>query len=407
MPSRRDAALRHAQHYVATLAAIDALYVGGAATLDTLARLDAEWPNVRAAQASAAAWPADRDFLALRASLPDAGAYVLSLRQAPQERQRWLEGALAAAKALRDRPLQISHLLNLGLSRLDQGDLRRAATCFRRALRMARAAGRRIDEARALGNLGAVIAQLGDPREALALHAQALGIDRAENDRRGEAADLGNIGNLHARLGDHHLAIAYHRSSLQLCKSLGQTRGQGAALGAMGHAYRELGEFEIALKFLEDSLSIMRDIGDRHGEMQGLNNLANAEIDAGLHDAAERHYEQALVLARELGDRAAEANALGNLGLHHFNRHELGPALSILTECLGAHDACGDQLGGAITLFNHALVLYELDEAELAMEEATAAWRGLRKMRSPVAATVQAQLLEWRRARSRKTRRAS
>lgn len=65
-------------------------------------------------------------------------------------------------------------------------------------------------------------------------------------------------------------------------------------------------------------------------------------------------------------------------------------ALTVLSDCLGVHDSCGDRAGGAITLFNHALVLYDLDEPELVMEQARTALQDLRAFRSPHAQTVQA-----------------
>ena len=47
---------------------------------------------------------------------PDAGVYVLDLRQHSRERIRWLEIALAAAKQLNDRENEGATLGNLGVA---------------------------------------------------------------------------------------------------------------------------------------------------------------------------------------------------------------------------------------------------------------------------------------------------
>ena len=112
----KEASARHAEHYMAVLAAANALYLkGGEGVLQGLALFDLERANIEAGQAWAAG-RADRDDAAARlcSSYPNAGAYVLDLRQHPRDRIRWLEAALAAARRLKDRRAEGVHLGNLG-----------------------------------------------------------------------------------------------------------------------------------------------------------------------------------------------------------------------------------------------------------------------------------------------------
>ena len=113
---------------------------------------DLEWGNIQAGHAWVAAQTdaADADVDRLGMAYPDAGVYVLNLRQHSREWLRWLEIALAAARRLQDR------------------------------------AG----EGVALGNLGIAYAALGETRRAIQFYEQQLAIVREIGDRRGEGNDL-------------------------------------------------------------------------------------------------------------------------------------------------------------------------------------------------------------------------
>lgn len=83
MPRLHDIHLRHARHYVAVLEEADALYAkGGEALTRGLELLDQEWSNIQSGQAWAEAHAADnRKAAALCSLFPNAGTYVLGLRQ--------------------------------------------------------------------------------------------------------------------------------------------------------------------------------------------------------------------------------------------------------------------------------------------------------------------------------------
>ncbi len=126
-----------ATHYRDVLAAAQKLYLeGGESLLRGLALFDLEWVNIQAGHAwvAAQADAADADVARLGMTYPDAGAYILFLRQHSRERIRWLEIALAAAQRLQDRVSEGVTLGNLGIAYSRLGETRRAIQFYEQQL---------------------------------------------------------------------------------------------------------------------------------------------------------------------------------------------------------------------------------------------------------------------------------
>jgi tetratricopeptide (TPR) repeat protein len=182
-PMRVAADGRHAAYYKEVLAAAEEKYLsGGAAVIEGLALFDLEWGNIKVGQAWAAAYR-ERDQAAaqLCKTYPDAGVYVLALRQRPREQISWLDAALDSAKRLGDR----------------------------------------VHEGSALGNLGIAYRSLGEYRRAIEFHEQHLAIARAIGHRRGESNALGNLGNAYHLLGEYRGAIEFHEQNLTIAREIG------------------------------------------------------------------------------------------------------------------------------------------------------------------------------------------
>ena len=186
------ARLAHAEHYRKVLAEADDLYLaGGPGVMKGLSLLDTERANVEAAHAWLLAAPeadslrAERDILLI--AYPDAGVYVLSLRQHPRVQIAWLEAALIGARRLKNRSAEGNALGNLGVAWAALGDARKAIEYHEQRLVIAREIGDRRGEGNSLGNLGTAWAALGDARKAIEFYEQALVVAREIGDRRGEA----------------------------------------------------------------------------------------------------------------------------------------------------------------------------------------------------------------------------
>jgi tetratricopeptide (TPR) repeat protein len=350
---------RFATHYRDMLGAARELYLkGGDSLLRGLALFDLEWSNIQAGHAwvTAQVDAADADVARLGMTYPDAGAYVLGLRQHSRGWISWLEIALAAAQRLQHR------------------------------------AG----EGVALGNLGTAYADLGEPHRAIQFYEQALLIVREIGDRYGEGAVLGNLGIAYGNLGEFHRAIQFYEQLLAIARELGDRRGEGNALGNLGIAYAELGEPHRAIQFHEQALLIDREIGDHRGGATDLGNLGNAYYLLGESRRAIQFYEQQLAIVRELGDRRGEGTALGNLGLAYADLGETSRAIQFYEQQLTIVRETSDRRGEGNALWNMSLTLDQLGERAQSIQHAEWALTIYEQIEDPNAAQVRAQLAAWR-----------
>jgi tetratricopeptide (TPR) repeat protein len=266
---RNTGQARHATHYVNVLAAADDLYLqGGEAFMRGLALFDAEWMNIQAGQAWAVRHADDNDTNArLCARYPDAGVYVLLLRQLPRERINWLQQALAAARKSNDRRYESSALGNLGIAYTDLGDPRRAVEFHEQDLAIRREISDRLNEGNALNSLGNAYADLGEPRRAIEFYEQHLTIAREIGDRRGEGADLNNLGLAYTDLGELQRALESYEQSLAIKREIGDWRGEGNTLWNMNLVLAKLGDHSRAIAHAEAALKIFEQIEDPNAAM--------------------------------------------------------------------------------------------------------------------------------------------
>jgi tetratricopeptide (TPR) repeat protein len=259
---------RHATHYAQVLASSGELYLkGGESVVRGLALFDLERGNIEAGWAWAAAMAEKEEQAAeLCIEYPNAGAYVLNLRQHPRERIRWLEAMLAAARRLNRRRYKGIALGNLGLAYADLGETSRAIEYYEQHLTIAREIGDRRGEGIALGNLGLAYADLGETRRAIEYYEQHLTIAREIGDRRGEGIALGSLGLAYADLGETRRAIDFYEQRLVTAREIGDLRGEGMALWNMSLALDKLGERAKAIEYAEASLKIKEEIEDPRAE---------------------------------------------------------------------------------------------------------------------------------------------
>ena len=288
---------RFATHYKDVLAAAKKLYLeGGESLLRGLALFDLEWGNIQAGHAwvAAQADAADADVARLGMTYPDAGAYVLSLRQHSRERIRWLEIALAAARRLQDRE----------------------------------------GEGATLGNLGLAYADLGETRRAIQFYEQALLIAREIGDRRGEGTALGNLGIAYTDLGETRRAIQFLEQALLLIARLATGRGEGNALGNLGLAYTDLGETRRAIQFYEQHWLLIARLATAEAKAMRWATWAMPTPTWARPAAPSSSLNNTWLIAREIGDRRGEGTALGNLGIAYTNwARSAAPSSSMNKHC--------------------------------------------------------------------------
>jgi tetratricopeptide (TPR) repeat protein len=260
---------RHATHYLAVLGKAHNFYLeGGEAFMRGLALFDSEWRNIQAGQSWAEGHAGDNsaaDWLCSR--YPQAGGYLLLLRQHPRERIGWLEKAIFSARKLNDR----------------------------------------VSEQSILGRLGAAYYALDEHQQAINFFELGLAIARDIKDRSSEGKFLGNIGSAYRELNESRLAIKYLEQCLAIVQALGHKRGEGITLGNLGNAYNDLGETSRALKFYEQALLIAREMGDLLHESNYLWNMSVALDKPGNRDQAIACAEAALKISEQIGDTTTTA----------------------------------------------------------------------------------------------------
>jgi tetratricopeptide (TPR) repeat protein len=351
---RAVARQRFAAHYQSVLHEADALYEqGGEFLKQGLELVDLEWSNIQAGQVWAATRAeGDRAACELCNSYPDAGRYVLDLRQHPRERIRWSEAALVAAQKLRRRKAAVRHLTALGDSYTDLAEVHHAIECYEQALRIAREAGDRRGEAEALSGLGTAYYLGGGLKRARDLHREAMNIFASIGARRGEANSLGALGLAHFAMGDLRDAMMLFDQQLKAAREIGDRRSESNALGGLGMSYYSMGAAKRAVDLFNQQLAITREIGDRRGEASALGNLGAAYAALKAHRQAVMFHEQALMVAREIGDRRNEASALGGLGIAEYLSGNLSRSIELLNRQLKLTSEIGDRRGEAIALCN-------------------------------------------------------
>jgi tetratricopeptide (TPR) repeat protein len=367
---------RFSAHYQSVLHEADALYEQGGESLRRgLGLVDLEWRNIQEGQVWAATH-VDDDHAAreLCNSYPDAGKYVLELRQRPRERIRWSEAALTAAQKLNQRNAAVRHLVALGDSYNDLAEVNHAMGCYEQALEIAREACDRRGEAEALSGLGAAHYLGGGLKRACDLHREALELFSRVGPRRRVADSLGNLGLAYFATGDLRNALVLFDQQLKAAREIGERRGESQALGGLGTTHYAMGDTERAAELFNQQLTITREIGDRRGEASALGNLGSAYAALKRHRQAIAFHEQALLVAREIGDRRGEASALGGLGIAEYLDGNLSRSIELLNKQLRLASELGDRRGEAIALSNLGEAYVASGDYQIATEILTSAF---------------------------------
>jgi ATP/maltotriose-dependent transcriptional regulator MalT len=185
------------------------------------------------------------------------------------------------------------------------------------ALANARAVGAgppRVWLAKALTSAGRLAEKHGDAALAQALLGEALPLHRELGDDQGAATALLYLGRAARDRGDYAQAEALERESLALFSELGTNWGVSWALFSLGDAALDQGDTDRATALFEESLALCRTLAENNGIAVSLMNLGRvAYAQMNLARAAEL-LEQSLALFREQGSPLGAAEALHNLG---------------------------------------------------------------------------------------------
>jgi len=235
----------------------------GSEQLEWLARLDAEYDNLRAGLEWALANAHGEEALRL------SGGLVLywRLRSYWSEGRRWLESALHPDNT-GSPSLRAKATWGLGFLSFMLGDRTEARQVLEEAGELARQAGDAVCEARVLLLLGNE-RQLSDHAEALLLYERAAASARDNADAWCLDHALGLIGLVHLDRGDTIPA----RKALEACiwesRRAGELQGLRVGLTLLGELGRSTASYDEAQGLLEEALTIARQLGDPYDPTVG------------------------------------------------------------------------------------------------------------------------------------------
>ncbi len=262
---------RHAMFFTGFVEAARPRLLEGGQQAAWLARLDAEYDNIRTALEWSVSAPGEAE-TAVR--LGGSLFRYWSMRSQVREGRHWLRRVLAVSEGV---PAGIRGMaLNAaGLLARQHNDYERATAWLEESLHVAQRDRNQRAMAVALHNL-ALVAQHGraDYPAARTLYEQSLQLSKELGNTWGMAAALNNLGGVAIRMGDYLAAETYLAESLALCRSIEDVEGTAHALGYLGTAALRQGDFARAAVRLGESIEQYAALGNRLGVAQCLEEIA-------------------------------------------------------------------------------------------------------------------------------------
>ena len=318
--------MRHAEHFLEVALVERQKFVGGN-QVESLAVLDAELANVRAALA----WTLDEEADAVRAlaGLRIAGAMgrYWYRRAHLLDGSAWLDRALAADQGgnVRERG---EALRWLGVLADERGDVATAEKALRESMEIARTTGDRTQLARSLLSLGVVWRNTGDAARASELLTESLEIRRDLGDRAGLSAPLTNLALVALDAGDTERATVLLEESLTLDREFESTEGIAVNLVNLAWVALRVDESDRARSLLSEALRAFDELGDPDGIAECIeavavlasretHSLQAARLSGAAHALRELHSTPRAVAEQEDLDRNLEP-ARGILGERAF-----------------------------------------------------------------------------------------
>jgi tetratricopeptide (TPR) repeat protein len=296
---------RHAAWYLA-LAERTEPELAGAGQVETLARLEADHDNLRAAL---------RWTFADSARAEQAGRLVAALWRFWEIRVHWTEADhwLKQALDLRSQlptPLRIRVLNAASTFALDVMDHEPVAAFLEEALSLQRDVGDRAGVATSLHKLALLHHRHGENDDAIALYEESLALRQALGDSRGMASSLNNLGVIATGSMRYQEAVSYFEESRDLYRIVGDLVNVAYSLNNTGVAVRKLGDLAGALSHYQQALDLFRRLGEQWGIAASLNNMGLIACRHGDYATAQTYYRKSMTLWREMGDKLCMLESL-------------------------------------------------------------------------------------------------
>jgi predicted ATPase/class 3 adenylate cyclase len=205
---------------------------------------------------------------------------------ARSEAQLHAEQALALARELGDRKLQVDALNSLGNSALDEGDFERARELLEQAVAISRDLGDHAWEAVYCVNAGYLFNRQGNFAAARAPLEKALALSREAGNRWVEASALGNLGMLARHTGDLAEAQGRANQALAIFRELGAPARAVGQLQLLAEVAMLRDEPLLARDHLRKALAMSREAGDPMNTLNCLDLVVGLAVKMGEHRQA-------------------------------------------------------------------------------------------------------------------------
>lgn len=264
MSPKQIARRRWSERYLEVLRTLAAEFQSGSGAAAIAAKLfHRDWPQIRAAQAWAAAsgthdqiaWEMCVGFATCGSS--GTGAALRDVSQPPLDRIRWLEAGLAAARSTANRRAEAVILYDLGLTVPEWYGVAKSIEYAMQARQLFHELGDYHNECAALNLIGLAHTHSGSPQLAVEHHEQSLAIARAEDHQADEVFALRCLADVHARLSDAEKAGEHFEIALAIVRRMGDMPEEVAILTRVGKLQSATGNVDAARDSLSQAASLL------------------------------------------------------------------------------------------------------------------------------------------------------
>ncbi|MCX6680712.1 MAG: tetratricopeptide repeat protein [Methanothrix sp.] len=240
---------------------------------------------------------------------------------------------------------------------LDQGEYRKAAEWYGRALQIA-------PDAAAYHDLGTAL--LHQEKYDLAKESLQKAADAFHNasDLSGEAASLSRLASIDMLKNENAAAAEKLQKIVEIMKSLGDMKGEAAALQEMARLDMSRCDYDAARQGLVKSMELLKTAGDSKGTAFAHFNLASLDLEKGDFPSAGAEYAEVLPLFAEMGDRAGEAAILHSLGMIHSQSGEKEKAVESFQKALLINQELADRPAEAGAFFQLGALAVQQDKMQ-------------------------------------------
>ena len=256
-----------------------------------------------------------------------------------------------------DTPSAAGPTVWIGRAYLEQGEYRKAAEWYGRALQIA-------PDAAAYHDLGTAL--LHQEKYDLAKESLQKAADAFHNasDLSGEAASLSRLASIDMLKNENAAAAEKLQKIVEIMKSLGDMKGEAAALQEMARLDMSRCEYDAARQGLVKSMELLKTAGDSKGEAFALFNLASLDLEKGDFPQAGAEFAEVLPLFQEMGDRAGEAAILHSLGMIHSQAGEKEAAVDSFQKALQINQELADRPAEAGAFFQLGALAVQQDKMQ-------------------------------------------